>query len=209
MTNDSHTKIKTIQPVLWMGPKAFKVTSTDDLCVFVRGDNRGWHACSSAQQVFDGGARVANADADLLEAAEKALALAGVPTKLLELEQEQRSVRSRAADDWRFLIERGANGTGTIGTESTGEAFIVELAGTLLPCGMPALELFHRFSWRELEEIRDAVQSMGPDGWYWPLRARRKDERSGERKGSRSSSAKARSRSAAGPRRMKKIVASK
>jgi hypothetical protein len=96
--------------------------------------------------VFDGGARVAHADADLLEAAEKALALAGVPTKLLELEQEQRSARSRAADRWRFLIERGASGKGTIGTESTGEAFIVELAGTLLPCGMPALELLHRFS---------------------------------------------------------------
>lgn len=24
--NDSHIKIRTIQPVLWMGPKAFKVT---------------------------------------------------------------------------------------------------------------------------------------------------------------------------------------
>jgi hypothetical protein len=146
MTDDNNIKSKTIVPILWMGPKVFEITSTDDLRVLVRGDNRGWCACSSAQQVFDGGARVAHADADLLEAAEKALALAGVPTKLLELEQEQRSARSRAADRWRFLIERGASGKGTIGTESTGEAFIVELAGTLLPCGMPALELLHRFS---------------------------------------------------------------
>jgi hypothetical protein len=183
MTNENNIGIKTIEPVLWMGPKAFKITSTNDLCVLVRGDNRGWHACSSTEQVFDGGSRVADADADLLEAAGKALALAGVPSKLLELEQAQRSARTRAAEDWRFLIERGANGKGTIGTESTGEAFIVELAGTLLPCGMPALELLHRFSWRELEEIRDAVQSMGPDGWFWPLRARRKDVRSRERKG--------------------------
>jgi hypothetical protein len=182
MTNDSHIKIKTIQPVLWMGPKAFKVTSTGDLCVLVRGDNRGWHACSSTEQVFDGGARVADADADLLEAAEKALALAGVPTKLLELEQKQRSARSRAADDWRFLIERGASGKGTIGTESTGEAFIVELAGTLLPCGLPALELFDRFSAREIEEIHDAVKSMGRDAWYWPVLARRKDARHGASK---------------------------
>lgn len=150
--------------------------------MLVRGDNRGWHACSSTEQVFDGGARVADADADLLEAAGKALALAGVPTKLLELEQKQRSARSRAADDWRFLIERGASGKGTIGTESTGEAFIVELAGTLLPCGLPALELFDRFSGREIEEIHDAVKSMGRDAWYWPLRARRKDARHGASK---------------------------
>jgi hypothetical protein len=184
MTNDTNIEIKTIEPILWMGPKAFKITSTDDLHVLVRGDNHGWHACSSAQQVFDGGARVANADADLLEAAEKALALAGVPTKLLELEQEQRSARSRAADDWRFLIERGASGKGTIGTESTGEAFIVELAGTLLPCGMPALELLNRFSWREIEEIRDALQGMGLDGWYWPVRERGQDKRPGKRKAS-------------------------
>jgi hypothetical protein len=183
MTNDGHIKIKTIEPVLWMGPKAFKVTSTGDLCVLVRGDNRGWHACSSTEQVLDGGAKVADADADLLEAAGKALALAGVPTELLELEHQHRSARSRAADHWRFLIERGASGKGTIGTESTGEAFIVELAGTLLPCGLPALELFDRFSGREIEEIHDAVQSMGRDAWYWPLRARRKDDRSGGRKG--------------------------
>ena len=52
-----------------------------------------------------------------------------------------------------YLIKRGASGEGAIGTESTGENFVVELAGIMLPCGMPALELLHCFSWSEIQAI--------------------------------------------------------
>ena len=31
MTCDNNIKIKTIEPILWMGPKAFKITSTEDI----------------------------------------------------------------------------------------------------------------------------------------------------------------------------------
>ncbi len=163
-------EIANIRPMPAFGPATFEVNSTDNLRVLLRRDNHDWKASSSIREIFDGGSRVAGPDADLLEAAKAALALAAVPSRLLELEEAGRSARGRAAERWKHLIARGASGKGTIGTESTGETFIVELAGTLLPCGKPALELFDRFSWSELEAIHDAVRSMGPDGWYWPLK---------------------------------------
>lgn len=181
-------KIKTIAPILWLGPGVFQITATDDLRVLVRRGNHGWYACSSAEEAFDGGAKVAGCDADLLEASAKALALARAPDDLFELERERTAARSSAAAQWKYYIERGASGKGTIGTESTGETFIVELAGTLLPCGMPALELLARFSWSEIEAISDAVQFMGREGWYWPLiKAKQDSETSRKRRSSTSS----------------------
>jgi hypothetical protein len=112
--------------VSWMGPNVFHVTSTGEVAVLVRLDHRGWHACSSKEEVFDGGIIVA-----------------------------------RGA--------RGASGKGAVGTESTGERLIIDIAGTRLPCGKPALELLDRFSNAEIEAIRDAMKVMGPDGWYWPV----------------------------------------
>jgi hypothetical protein len=181
MKNES-VSIKSIEPILWMGPAVFKVTASDERRVLVRLGNHGWYACSSVREVH-GGAKVAERDADLLEASKHALALAAVPGELLELEQQHNSARSRAAGRWKHLIERGASGKGPIGTESTGEWFVVELAGTMLPCGKPVLELFDRFSWAELEAIHDCVKIMGPDGWYWPLEQTRRTARRGSSDG--------------------------
>jgi hypothetical protein len=132
-------------------------------------DHRGWHACSSKQEVFDGGAVVASGSVDLLEAAAKALAMAGVPATLLRLQEERRAARMSAAKSWTWFIARGASGKGAVGTESTGERLIVGLAATHLPCGKPALVLLDRFTDSEIDAIRDAMKIMGPDGWYWPL----------------------------------------
>jgi hypothetical protein len=106
---------------------------------------------------------------DLLEAAAQALAMAGVPATLLRLQEERRVARMSAAKSWTWYIARGASGKGAVGTESTGERLIVDLAAMRLPCGKPALELLDRFSNAEIEAIRDAMKVMGPDGWYWPV----------------------------------------
>lgn len=170
MTNGGTKDIASIRPMFGFGAATFEINSTDSLRVLLRRDGHGWKACSSVSEVFDGGSRVAGPDIDLLQAAKAALALATVPSRLLNLEEEERTARNRAAEVWKHLIARGASGRGMIGTESTGETFIVELAGTLLACGKPALELFDRFSWSELQAIGDAVRIMGPDGWYWRLK---------------------------------------
>lgn len=130
------------------------MTSTGDVAVLMRLDHQGWHACSSREEVFGGGAIVAGGRADMLEAAAKAPATAGVPAPLL----------------------RGASGKGAVGTESSGERLIIDLAATRLPCGKPALELLDRFSNSEIEAIRDAMKAMGPDGWYWPVVAGPRDD---------------------------------
>lgn len=169
-------EVKSIMPVSWMGPDVFHVTSTDEVAVLVRLDHRGWHACSSKEEVFDGGAIVAAGSVDLLEAAAKALAVAAVPATLLRLQDERRAARLRAARSWTSYIARGASGRGAVGTESTGERLIIDIAGTRLPCGKPALELLDRFSNSEIEAVRDAMKVMGPDGWYWPVIAGQPDE---------------------------------
>ena len=53
--------IKTIKPILWMGPAVFKITASDERSVLVRLGNHGWYACSSVREVHDGGAKVAGA----------------------------------------------------------------------------------------------------------------------------------------------------
>lgn len=83
---------------------------------------------------------------DPLEATAKALAMAGVTATLLRLQEERRAARMRAAKSLTSYIARGAIGKGAVGTESTGERLITDLAGTRLPCGKPALELLDRFS---------------------------------------------------------------
>lgn len=95
--------------------------------------------------------------------------MAGVPATLLRLQEERRVARMSAAKSWTWYIARGASGKGAVGTESTGERLIVDLAAMRLPCGKPALELLDRFSNAEIEAIRDAMKVMGPDGWYWPV----------------------------------------
>lgn len=172
MTSKTAPEVKSIMPVSWMGPDVFHVTSTGEVAVLMRLDHLGWHACSSTEEVFDGGAVVASSSADLIEAAAKALALGGVPATLLRLQEERRAARMRAAKSWTWYIARGASGKGAVGTESTGERLIVDLAATRLPCGKPALELLDRFSNSEIEALKDAMKVMGPDGWYWPVVAR-------------------------------------
>jgi hypothetical protein len=169
MTTNTAIEVKSIMPVSWMGPDVFHVTAASEVAVLMRLDHRGWHACSSKEEAFDGGAFVANGSVDLLEAAAKALAMAGVPATLLRLQEERRAARMRAAESWKWYIARGASGKGAVGTESTGEHLIIDLAATRLPCGRPALELLDRFSNSEIEAIRDAMKAMGPDGWYWPV----------------------------------------
>ena len=137
MTSKTALEVKSIMPVSWMGPDVFHVTSTGDVAVLMRLDHQGWHACSSKEEVFDGGAIVAGGRADMLEAAAKALAMAGVPDRLLRLQEERRAARMRAAKRWTWYIARGASGKGAVGTESTGECLIVDLAATRLPCGKP------------------------------------------------------------------------
>jgi hypothetical protein len=176
MTNSTAFEVKSIMPVSWIGPGVFHVTSTAEVAVLVRLDHRGWHACSSKEEVFDGGAIVARGNVDLLEAAAKALAMAGVPTTLLKLQKERRAARMRAAKSWTSYIARGASGKGAVGTESTGERLIIDIAGTRLPCGKPALELLDRFTNAEIDTIRDAMKVMGPDGWYWPVVAGQRDD---------------------------------
>src|SRR5262245_50783665 len=72
VTAQTIAEVKSIMPVSWMGPDVFHVTSTGEAAVLLRLDHRGWHACSSKEEVFDGGAIVAGASVDLLEAAAKA-----------------------------------------------------------------------------------------------------------------------------------------
>lgn len=86
-----------------------------------------------------------------------------------KLEEQRIAAKAKAAKRWTHLIDRGASGKGAKGTESTGEYLLVELAGTRLGCGKPALELLDRFSPSELESIRDAMRIVGPEGWYWPV----------------------------------------
>lgn len=169
MAAKTDLEVKSIMPVSWMGPDVFHVTSTGEVAVLMRLDHRGWHACSSKDEVFDGGAVVASGSVDLIEAAAKALAMAGVPATLLGLQEERRAAHMRAAKRWTWYIARGASGKGAMGTESTGERLIVDLAGTRLPCGKPALELLDRFTSSEIEAIKNAMKVMGPDGWYWPV----------------------------------------
>jgi hypothetical protein len=154
MTIKTAFEVKSIMPASWMGPDVFHVTSTGDVAVLMRLDHRGCHACSSREEVFDGGAIVAGGRADMLEAAGTALAMAGVPARLLPLQEERRAARMRAAKSWTWYIARGASGKSAVGTESTGERLIVDLAATRLPCGKPALKLLDRFSNSEIEAIR-------------------------------------------------------
>ncbi|MEH2506387.1 hypothetical protein V1290_005198 [Bradyrhizobium sp. AZCC 1578] len=172
MVETHKNRIKSIKPIAWLGPDVYLVESDEGLSALVRQDHHGWHAWSSPDKVYEGGALVAGDKADLLEAAGNALALANTPIELQHLERQRLNARKGAAKRWKLYIERGVSGTGAIGTESTGENFIVGLASTLLPCGMPALSLLDRFTIREIEAIHDAMQEMGMDGWNYPLIAR-------------------------------------
>ena len=58
-----------IYPASWLGPDAFHVISTDCRSVLVRLTDSGWYACSSKDEIFDGGTFVADAKADLIDAA--------------------------------------------------------------------------------------------------------------------------------------------
>ncbi|MDA9433848.1 hypothetical protein XH88_19025 [Bradyrhizobium sp. CCBAU 51627] len=175
MTSVQDYKVHSIMPATWIGPDVFYVAADDERGVLLRLDNDVWRACSSVTQVFEGGIFVARKNIDLIEAGERALALGRGSVLLSQLEEERTAAKVRAAERWKHLIERGASGKGPRGTESKGEWFLVDLAGTLLPCGMPALEFLERFSASELEGIRDAMRIMGPEGWYWPVVSRTTD----------------------------------
>lgn len=109
MTIETAPEVKSIMPVSWLGLNVFHVTSTCEIAVLMRIDYRGWHACSSKEEVFDGGAVVASGSVDLLEAAAQALAMAGVPATLLRLQEERRAARMSAAKSWSWYIARGAS----------------------------------------------------------------------------------------------------
>jgi hypothetical protein len=70
------------------------------------------------------------------------------------------------AEGWVPFIKRGASGRGPRGTESGGEYVLVEVAGTILPGGEPALMLIHRFSLDELAAVKRAMNLVGFDCWY-------------------------------------------
>ncbi|WIW45357.1 hypothetical protein ML401_28490 [Bradyrhizobium sp. 62B] len=159
----------TIRPASWLAPDVFYVGVDDERGVLLRLDRDVWRACSSPTQVFEGGIFVARKNVDLIEAAERAIALGLDSVLLKQLEEEKLEARLRAAKRWTHFIERGASGAGPRGTESSGEWLLVELAGTRLKCGKPALDLLDRFSPSEIESIRYAMRAMGPDGWYWPV----------------------------------------
>ena len=46
---------------------------------------------------------------------------------------------------------------------------VVELAGTVLPCGEPALAVLDRFSMAEIAQLRDAMNAMDSSEWYYKL----------------------------------------
>lgn len=92
--------------------------------------------------------------------------------------------RDWRAEQWVAYIKRGASGGGPRGTESGGEYLIVEAAGTVLPSGDPVLMLLHRFSLQELADIQRAMDMLGHDGWYYPVKRRaRKDGQAAEKRG--------------------------
>ena len=106
---------KSIDPIVWLGPQVFQVTFQDGRKVYLRQDNKGWYACSSAEETYDGGTIVAGGQADLLDAARNALPAASRLTDLHDLERRQRDAREHAAKRWAHYIRRGANGTGAAG----------------------------------------------------------------------------------------------
>jgi hypothetical protein len=80
MTIKTAFEVKSIMPASWMGPDVFHVTSTGDVAVLMRLDHRGCHACSSREEVFDGGAIVAGGRARIPQrSASASLAAAPVP----------------------------------------------------------------------------------------------------------------------------------
>ena len=70
-------------------------------------------------------------------------------------------------------IRRGVEEGDIRGTESSGEALLTYAAASKLSNGEPALELLSRFSLDELRDIKRAMDLMGPEGWYYPLKLRK------------------------------------
>lgn len=77
----------TIRPASWLGPDVYYVGVDDERGVLLRLDGDVWRACSSATQVFEGGIFVARKNIDLIEAAERAVALGLDPLFLRQLER--------------------------------------------------------------------------------------------------------------------------
>lgn len=76
-------------------------------------------------------------------------------------------------ESWQAgLIRRGVEEGDIRGTESSGEALLVYAAASKLKNGEPALELISRFSITELAAIKAAMEEMGAEGWYYPVKAR-------------------------------------
>jgi hypothetical protein len=53
---------------------------------------------------------------------------------------------------------------------------VTQLAGTVLPCGMPALAFLNRCSNAEIDQIRVAMRELDLSGWYYPLLRRQPSE---------------------------------
>lgn len=70
-----HPPAFTIRPASWLAADVFYVGVDDERGVLLRLDSDMWRACSPATQVFEGGVFVARKNVDLVEAAERAVAL--------------------------------------------------------------------------------------------------------------------------------------
>jgi hypothetical protein len=77
-------------------------------------------------------------------------------------------------ESWQArLIRRGVEEGDISGTESSAEALLVHAAASTLKNGEPALELLSKFSLDELAGIKKAMDELGPEGWYYPLKRRK------------------------------------
>jgi hypothetical protein len=77
-------------------------------------------------------------------------------------------------ESWQArLIRRGVEEGDIRGTESSGEALLVHAAASKLNNGEPALEILWKFSLDELAGIKRAMEEMGAEGWYYPLKRRK------------------------------------
>lgn len=142
-----------ITPAYWAEPNVFRVTPISGRSVLLRLDHDGWRACSSALEVDNGGAYVADPDTDLIQAAKSALELEQPWHR--KFEKERAAARIRAARKWLPLVGRRGS---PIGPTTGREQLVVELAAAILPSGQRALDLLDLFTIAEIESIQAAVR---------------------------------------------------
>jgi hypothetical protein len=96
--------------------------------------------------------------------------------RVKEMYDQHNEAMRRDAGAWKALIVQGARGDRLRGVKSAGEVMVTQLAGTVLPCGMPALAFLNRCSNAEIDQIRVAMRELDLSGWYYPLLRRQPSE---------------------------------